>query len=91
MSNFPPSIETLKLDLWHLNSRMNRTKWIKHAFALKSGLFDNYPALKRATCTITGKFLAFDWRRGDKTTTSRIVRGVKTAAYVSGILGIRNT
>jgi hypothetical protein len=70
---------------------MGRIKWIKHAFVLKSGLFSNYPALKQATCTIYGRYLAFDWRRGDKIATSKIARGVKTAAYVSGILRMEDT
>jgi hypothetical protein len=70
---------------------MSRMKWIKRAFTLKSGLFENYPALKRATCTVSGGYLAFDWRRSDKFTTSKIERGVKTAAYVSGILRMEDT
>jgi len=83
LANFPPGIETVELDLLSLN--MNRLKWIKRVFYFKSGLFDNYPALRRVTCTFGGWHM-FDWRRSDKIIRSRIVRGVKTVAYVSGIL-----
>jgi len=91
MSNFPPDIETVDLDLWHLSSKMNRMRWIKHAFVLKRGLFDNYPSLRRATCTICERYPGFDWRRGDKIVTSKFARGVKTVAYVSGILRDEDT
>jgi len=91
LANFPPGIETVDLDLWNLDPNMNRIKWIKRAFKLKSGLFDNYPALRRATCTVAGRYMGFDWRRSDKIIKSRIVRGVKTAAYVSGILSEEDT
>jgi hypothetical protein len=81
----------VSVDLWHLNSNMSRAKWIKHAITLKGGLFNNYPALKRVTCTISGRYLGFDWRRGDKVITSRIARGLKIAAYVSGIIRVEDT
>ena len=81
----------MDLDLWTLSEKMNRMRWIKQAFLLKRGLFDNYPSLRRATCTISGRYPGFDWRRGDKIITSKIARGVKTVAYVSGILSEDNT
>ena len=91
LSHFPASIETVNLDLWYLDPKMSRIKWIKRAFALKSGLFDNYPALRRATCTMWEKYLAFDWKRSGKFTRSKIGRGVKTVAYVTGILRMEDT
>jgi hypothetical protein len=70
---------------------MNRAAWIRRAFALKKGLFENYPTLRRATCTIPGSSILFDWRRGDKITTSKLGRGVKAAVYVSGLARIDDT
>jgi hypothetical protein len=70
---------------------MNRLNWIKRAFKVKSGLFENYPALRRVTCTVAGRYPGFDWRRGDKIIKSKFGRGVKTAAYVSGILREEDT
>jgi hypothetical protein len=70
---------------------MSRAKWIKYAFTLKSGLFNNYPDLRRVTCTISGRHLGFDWKRSDKITSSRIGRGLKIAAYVCGIIRIEDT
>jgi len=91
LSNFPPGIESVVLDLWYLSPKMNRVKWIKHAFMLKRGLFDNYPALRRATCTIAGRYMGFDWKRGDKVSTSKLVRGIKAFAYITGILSEGDT
>jgi len=91
LTNFPPGIETVELDLWNLDPNMNRLNWIKRAFKVKSGLFENYPALRRVTCTVAGRYPGFDWRRGDKIIKSKFGRGVKTAAYVSGILREEDT
>jgi hypothetical protein len=91
MSNFPLGIETLIFDLWYLSSKMSRARWIGRAFVLKRGLFANYPSLRRATCTIAGRYLGFDWKRTDKIVTSKVARGVKTVAYVSGIISEDNT
>jgi len=70
VSNLPPGIETVDLDLQYLSSEMWDRTWKLRASTLRSALFDNYPELRRVTCTIARRYSGFDWRRGGKRTKS---------------------
>jgi hypothetical protein len=84
-SSLPPSIETVSLDIWHLGSSITRAGWIKRGLPLRRNLFNNYPSLRRTTCTLFHTYVAFDWRRSDSISNWKIVRMLKSVAYVCGL------
>jgi hypothetical protein len=84
-SSLPPQIETVELDIWHLSPSMTRVGWIKRALPLRRNLFNNYPVLKHVTCSLFRTYVVFDWKRSDTTSNWKIVRILKSVAYVCGL------
>lgn len=85
----PQDLETLSLDLRHVDPHFTRVGWIRRGLPLRSELFKRYPSLRHASCTYCDEIWVCDWRRGARRG-SKMIRGLKSAGFVCFVLAIED-